>query len=362
VNFSYPAQGENSPPRHLLPLVYLIFFGVEKILPFLHTKTIVMRTVALALSFVAFSCAANAQLTLLPQVGFENSKTIIRHNNFTDFSPLGVKFTPQASLRLSYTFKQGHGFFLGAATSRSVVLLNVADPELAMSSYTARTGNMQWRFESGYQFSTKPITLGKGKSNSKQTAASKAPASTTNTTTTTYTSRCGKTYTVVTSRCGSSRSRSVAVAPAKQNDVKTWVRIQPSIGVGFIPSVKSDVVTKTDAGQPSFEYKAGNWNTALLTGMGFEFGKNSTRLFTVSVNYFNGMGNLGKRAITTTQASKTTTNILQSDASGWNVRVGIPFTLGKKPAPKKAVIIQRVQKVEYKCGQQRTTYRCGKSI
>ena len=32
---------------------------------------------------------------------------------------MGVKFTPQASLRLNYSSKQGHGFFLGAATSRS---------------------------------------------------------------------------------------------------------------------------------------------------------------------------------------------------------------------------------------------------
>ena len=76
-----------------------------------------MRNAVLALLlFVA--TAANAQrFSLLPQVGFENSKTSISYNNKEYFSPVGGQFTPQASLRLDYTSKKGHGLFLGMTNS-----------------------------------------------------------------------------------------------------------------------------------------------------------------------------------------------------------------------------------------------------
>lgn len=288
-----------------------------------------MRTVALTIaSFVAFSCAANAQkFTLLPQVGFENSKTVISYNDVNCFSPLGVKFSPQASIRLNYSSKQGHGFFVGAATSRSITSFTVSDLENGMNNYAATTGNMQVRLEGGYQFNTKPIYFSKAKQ-----AAPKKEA-----------------Y----SGCGASKTKA---GTSKAN--RSWVRIQPSVGIGFIPSVKTDVVTKTQAGPTSYEYRAGNWSTALITGAGFEFGRNRTRLFTVSVNYFNGLSNLDKQTISVVEGPKTTTTTLQSDASGWNVRVGIPFTLGKAPSVKSKK--DKVEKVQ-RCGQYRI-YRCTRAI
>lgn len=318
-----------------------------------------MRTVALtAFSLVAFSCAASAQkFSLLPQVGFENSHTTISYNNISCISPLGVKFTPQGSLRLNYASKQGHGFFLGAATSRASAVYSFANLETGADQYIATTGDMQVRFEGGYQFNSKPVFFKNNKA--KQTATKKATAAAKQKATPAR-SGCSRSYSYY-SRCGSSSKKMEAVKEAVAAPKGSWVRIQPSVGLGFVPASRTELITKTQGAQTSFQYTAGNMNTAVLAGTGFEFGRNNTRLFTISVNYFNGIGNMGKRSITVTEGAKTTTTTLQSDVSGWNVRVGIPFNLGKSTTAKKKT--DKVQKVQSRCGQQsRTIYRCTRSI
>jgi hypothetical protein len=307
------------------PLVDLIFLGLKIVITFKTLKLYVMRTAALVIFFVACGHAAIAQFSLLPQVGFENSKTIIRYNDANSFFPVGVTFSPQASLRLNYASKQGHGFFVGVASSRSVVSFMVPNAENGINNYTAEASNMQLRLEGGYQFSSPKISL--GKSNAKQSSGrelSENRISYKNA----YSNRCGRSYRY--GRCGADKTKSENVLPAKSK-ASSWVRIQPSIGMGFIPSVKTDVIAQ---GASGYEYRAGNWNTALVTGANLEFGKDKTSLFTVSVNYFNAMGNLGKQTITTVQNGKSTTSLLQSDVSGWNLRVGIPFSLSKTQAAK----------------------------
>src|SRR6185436_109275 len=136
-----------------------------------------MRTAALIpVIFVACCYAATAQkFSLLPQVGFENSKTKIRYNDLSSFAPAGVVTSPQVGLQLNYKIKSGHGVFLGAATSRSIVPYTFSDPETGMTNYTTATGDMQLRFETGYQFTSKPLYFKKsGKAtttNAKQTGA-----------------------------------------------------------------------------------------------------------------------------------------------------------------------------------------------
>jgi hypothetical protein len=215
---------------------------------------------------------------------------------------------------------------------------------------------MQVRLEGGYQFNTKPIFFSNNKA--KQAAAKKATATKKQTASaTTYRSGCGRSYTTY-SRCGSSSKH---VAKEKAAVPKgSWFRFQPSVGMGLIPSVQTDVISKTQGGLTSFEYRAGNMSTALVTGAGFEFGRNNTRLLTLSINYFNGMGNMGKRTVSVVEGPKTTTTTLQSDVSGWNVRVGIPFNLGKSSTPKHKN--DKVQKIENRCGQYRTIYRCRRAI
>jgi hypothetical protein len=306
-----------------------------------------MRTAAFTLfCFVAFGYAANSQrFSLLPQVGFENSKTAISYNDLKSFSPMGVKFSPQASLRLNYTSKQGHGFFVGVASSRSIVSFSFSDPENGMNNFAATADNLQLRLEGGYQFNSKPIALNKSKQSATNTKRTCGAYSRGN-----CSGRSASPY-----RCGNKSNK--AKQPQLSKNKSSWVRIQPSVGLGFIPSVKTDVIETTKAGQTTYEYRAGNWNTALIAGTGFEFGRKSTRLFTVSINYFKGLGNMGDRTITSEGIAKQTVTTLNSDVSGWNMRVGIPFSLnGKKSAAKSK------EKRKSDCQQYKIIYRCRRSI
>src|SRR5690349_9535770 len=124
-----------------------------------------MRTAALALFFVAFGNAARAQsLSLLPQVGFENSLTKMQIDNGSGFRPNCGKFSPSVSLHLNYASRQGHGFFVGAATSQSITEFSFTDPETSLTNYTASAGDMQVRLEGGYRYSSKPIFFSKSSS------------------------------------------------------------------------------------------------------------------------------------------------------------------------------------------------------
>ncbi|MBL7740838.1 MAG: hypothetical protein JNK14_16580 [Chitinophagaceae bacterium] len=312
-----------------------------------------MRTAALTLfCIVAFGYAMNAQrFSLLPQVGFENSKTKISYNDLPSFAPGGVKFTPQASLRLNYSSKPGHGFFLGAATSRSVVQFSFADPETGMNNFAATTGNLQLRLEGGYQFRSKPISLSRTKQ-----PATKTRSETKKKGCSSYTqkSSCSKSYS--SSRCGGSSNRSTQPALAKNKG--SWMRIIPSAGMGFIPAVRKDVVTKTQSGVTSYEYRAGNWQTGLIAGTSFEFGNRNTPKLTVSINYFKGIGNLNTQTIISSDNIKSTTTTLQSSVSGWNLRAGIPFSLAKKPASKNK-IAKKMAERKTNCQEYRIIrYRC----
>jgi hypothetical protein len=308
-----------------------------------------MRTAALTLlCFVAFGYAMNAQrFSLLPQVGFENAKTNISYNNLSSFSPAGVKFTPQASLRLNYASKPGHGFFLGAATSRSAILYSFTDPENGMSNFKTAAANMQLQFEGGYQFNSKPISLGRSKSNTK-TEARKSCGSKPEK------SSCQRSYS---SSCGSRNSNKSKQALSAGG---SWLRIQPSVGMGFIPVTRTDVVTKTQSSQTTYEYRAGNWQTGLIAGTSFEFGNNKTRLVTLSINYFKGLGNLNTTTLTTSDGVKSLTTNLKSDVSGWNMRVGIPFSLQKNKSASKSKKENKPADRKTNCQQYRVIrYRCG---
>jgi hypothetical protein len=190
-----------------------------------------------------------------------------------------------------------------------------------MNNFTATTGNMQLRMEGGYQFNSKPISLKSSSSCSRS--------------------------------C--SRNSSKEKQPSLSKNKNSWVRVQPSIGMGFIPAVKSDVVSKTQAGQTTYQYNAGNWNAALIAGAGLEFGRGKTRQFTVSINYIKGIGNLDKQVISSEQAGKAVTTTLKSSTSGWSVRAGIPFTLKAKKAAAKNGARQ------HRCCPYRMMYRCNRN-
>lgn len=323
----------------------------------LGTKTYVMRTAALTLlSFVAFMYAAKAQkFSLLPQVGFENSKTKVIYNNSSAFAPAGITFSPQVSLQLAYKTKPGHGFFLGGSTSRTTVPFSFINPETGLDNHKAVTGNMQVRLEGGYRFNSKPFYFKKQNNTSTKSAAN----------TTTQKKACGS-YSYKSS-CVKNKTEANRLPDANEvkqagNNKGSWVRLQPSVGIGYIPFTKTDVITKMQNGQASYEYRAGNWNTALVAGMGVEFGRNDTRLFTLSVNYLKGFGNLDRRTISTLVGTKTMTTQLQSEVSGWNMRIGVPLTLGAKKPATKQQSVKKMEQPKPKCGQYRILYRCNRTI
>lgn len=126
-----------------------------------------------------------------------------------------------------------------------------------------------------------------------------------------------------------------------------------------MPSNVEDLVINPAASQNNYTYNAGNDKTTFLTGMGFEFAKNEKRLFTLSVNYFKGLGN-NATSFTSESAGKTTTTMLNSKLSGWGATLGIPISFTKKTSTNQKV----EQKPKYDCQKYKMEcrYRCRKTI
>jgi hypothetical protein len=207
---------------------------------------------------------------------------------------------------------------------------------------------MQLQLECGYLFNSKPIAL----NGPKQSSIKKHPETTLQKKSCgSYSSRSSCMKTNDSPRCLFGKTNKAKQASLKKHN-NSWVRIQPSIGMGFIPSVKTDVTTKTQGGQTTYQYKAGNWNTALMAGAGFEFGSGKTRQFTVSLNYFSGIGNLDDETISSVSGTKSINTTVESAVSGWNMKIGIPFTLGGKNPSIKNRSEQRSE-----CGQNRIIYK-----
>lgn len=293
-----------------------------------------MKPVALLSMLFLLTATASAQFTLLPQVGFEGSKTSVQQNNLPSFSPLGQESALKAALRLDYRFKGGHGPFVGVASSPAVVAVNFMDPSNVANTYKAAAGSLQWRLEGGYQYSSKPIYF---KKSSSKNEASKATAQKTE-----VRKSCGSSSY---GRCGSQKTMT-RVKPNKSLNM----RLQPSAGVAYIPSVKEDLATEGNG----YQYNAGNWKTAVVSGLGFEFGRGAQRLLTLGVYYTKGLGNLGTKTLTTAENGKTSITNFTSKASSWTMTIGVPFSLTKA---KKEPVVKTVEPEEKQ--YYRTKSRCG---
>jgi hypothetical protein len=334
-----------------------------------------MRSILLTSFLLLVGFTAISQLTLTPQIGLERSKTTIELNDLNSFSPLGSQFSPQAGLRLDYKFKKGHGPFIGFGTSRSVVMFDFNNPETVLNSYRTVRDNIQLRLEGGYQLSTKPIYF-KGSSSQRKTSLQKNTSSSPS-----QKGSCGDKMKqqAMTYRksCGGNRSKSgeeYAAKPkteqkssgcgqkstaAKQLLTKknnpSYIRFQPLAGVAFIPSPKADgITTKTFVTQNTYSYNAGNWSTAAMAGLGFEFGRGKTKTFQVNIQYLRGIGNLDENELTTVAGNKTTKTTFSSETGIWNITAGIPISLSKKQTPKPSF-----QKEKSKQNCERTYKSCG---
>jgi len=286
--------------------------------------------------FVLMSCVTNAQFSIQPQVGLENSRTSIKSSEFACFSPMGTEVAPRLAVRMSYKFKAGHGAFLGVATSRQAVEFKFTDPQTARTTYTATKKGLQLHLEGGYQYATRPIALSsanrsehRGNVGEQRKCISKPG--------------CGQEG--FASHCKKTSIKSTAAS-------KGWyMRIVPSAGLALMPSGTKEIETETKGGQITYEYKAG-WNTAFIMGTAFEFGSLKQSKFVVSVNFLKGFGNK-QNTVNTVVNGKPNATSFRSNASGFNVSLGVPVNLkGNKNSLQKTKCLRSYYM--HSCGKYRT--------
>lgn len=309
-----------------------------------------MRHSVLAmLGLALLAQTANSQLTLTPKLGIENSRTQVSIDGNDFIKPVSMQLTPQAGIRLDYKFKKGHGVFAGISTSNTGVEYNFTNPEASLSNYFASRSSTRVRLEGGYQFNTKPVFFKNSNASKKKTETKSGSRSESN----------------MKQGCGSYSSRSSCCERLKAEKSKQLakakamsVRFQPQIGMAYIPSPKNDFSEKIQGAQTTYTYNAGNWSTALIGGMGFEFAKGKTKLFQVNLQYLKGIGNMSNELLKTESSGKSVETYYASRASSWNLSFGFPVSFAKNTAAKK----HREQKSG--CQQQRThceqktQYRC----
>jgi long-subunit fatty acid transport protein len=104
------------------------------------------------------------------------------------------------------------------------------------------------------------------------------------------------------------------------------MRLQPSLGIAYRPNDDNELSKNGN----QYEYKPGNWNTALVSALGFEFAKGVKRLFTLSLFHTKGLDGEETQSISTVSNGKNNITYLESESSGWGMSVGIPFNLTKK--------------------------------
>ncbi len=276
-----------------------------------------MKKSTLAGAFLLFfAIGATAQKwTLQPQVGLENAFTRLSINDLAAFNPLSSQVSPMLGLRLDYKTKQGIGPYIGVSTSRSTIAYSFSNPETAIQNFSAAMGNVQMQLQGGLQARTKPIFF--KKMSAARPNVTPAPAETSQA----Y-SRCAKYKSMLNARSAPEIKR-----PAVN---KSWfVSINPSVGLALNPFKQATLTTEKINNQPATLYRAGNTSTALVTGLAFEAGSNSTKRFTVNVNYIRGLGS-NRENLVTDNGVKTNTTLLNSKVSGWNATLGIPINLDKK--------------------------------
>jgi hypothetical protein len=296
---------------------------------------------------------ASSQFTLTPKLGIENSRTLVSINNDDFIKPVSLQLTPQAGVRLDYRFKTGHGVFAGVSTSNTTVSFSFTNPETSITNYFASRSATQVRLEGGYQFNSKPMLFKNSGSVKKKPEAKSS-------------NRCGsKSENTMKQRCGSYSSRSYSCEKLKAEKSKQLakakpmsVRFQPQVGMAYIPSTKTELAQKMQGTQTTYTYNAGNWNTALISGMGFEFAKGKTKLFQVNFQYLKGLGNMNNELLKTEAGGKSVETYYASRASSWNLSFGVPISFTKNTTAK------RTKSQKSDCQQQKThceqkvQYRC----
>lgn len=278
----------------------------------LHMKSPLLTCVAL----LATVCL-HAQFSLLPQIGFEQSRATLGYNSF---STSGVEGNLRASLRADYRFKAGHGPFINLGTNPAPMSFAFRNDGSLDESFKASDGSLQFRMEAGYQYTSKPIQL-------KKTAAAAKPKAAPGTS---YQSGQRKTCGAASYKpqCG---EKKVAYKQAPVNKALN-MRLQPSLALAYLSANNQKVAQRTNG----YSYVANAWNTALVPAMAVEFGKGAERLFTLTVFYTKPL-DLQSENVSSMSGSKPVITAMNPKASAWGMTIGVPISLSKKPTPQKVV-------------------------
>ena len=277
-----------------------------------------MRKAALAgLVFVASGFATNAQFSVTPRVGIEQALTCVKFNDNSRISPMSANFSPQVGLRADYLIDKKHGPFVGIASSRSIVTYEFTNPETGDKNFSSTQGDWKLRLEAGYQVSTKAISLKKlVPVPAKQAIQAMSP-------------------------CAARKMMLAQAAAAKKPAMN--VRIQPYAGMAFIPNPATAITNAFNSNEMVYQYSAGNWNSAVITGVNFAFAKGDINKYVVGIQYLKGIGNLSNETLTTAAESKVLSTQLSSKSAAWNVTVGMPLNFTKsKPAVQKTEMPKQV--------------------
>lgn len=291
-----------------------------------------MRKAALLFVIAVWVYAAKAQFTLQPRLGFESPLTKISYDN-SSFHKVASQSLPQVGVRADYQFKKGLAPYVGVFTHRPLVNYGFNDPKAGMTAYNATSGHLQMQLQAGLQYSTKALTLGKKKSvKTNQQKVSETRSS------------CYRSY---------QGCRKTSQEQGSKQQANNWsLRLQPSAGLGYIPSGKEDMQY---GGTSAYRYNAGNLKTELMTGLGFEFAKNKKPVITLAINYFKGLGN-NETMLVTEAGGKPVNTLLRSKFSGWNAAIGIPVSMAKRPKTTTATKPQNNNRSNYSEYYKR---RCG---
>lgn len=310
-----------------------------------------MRTALLSILLVVFGFKSHAQLRLLPMIGLENSMVCLKYNDQRVKSAFDGVLSPQISMRMDYTFKKGHGPFIGVNTNRSAMNYSFNNPATGMTQYNTSNADYRVAISGGYSFTTKPFYFNIQPAHSAKTFSKKEMQEKE---IVVIKKSCGsykeiKTGSSSRSHCGSKykkpsenlikEERSVYTPPKKNAD--WFMQVQPSAGFAFVPGVHNAIESGMQNGTAKYTYRAGDYNTALFAGANIIFGKNRDQKFIVNLNHFTGLGNLGTQSLVVEDGGKTSTTNLRSAVSGWSVGIGLPVQLSKRKAREIKVIEEK---------------------
>jgi hypothetical protein len=257
----------------------------------------------------------HAQFSITPYAGLEQATNTLRYGKGLTASDVNGNL--KTGLRMDYRLRTGHTPFVNVTTSPSPVNFSFTNSGELLRQANAVRSNLQLRLEAGYQYSSKPIQLGK-----KEPAASNM-ANNAGSITGEKKKSCGSIASR--SRCGSNSK--TPNSPAVNNLLS--MRLQPALAVAYIPS-QVQTVKQTPNG---FDYAAGTWRTALVPSLGFEFAKGSQQLFTLTAFYTRPLGQK-EEMVTTQLESKTVSTLLQPQSSTWGLTFGVPFSFSSTKATK----------------------------